>query len=70
MQEINNRRVSLAREMLSRTSKKIQVVAGECGFGNAVKLIRVFKQYVGQSPKRFRKQVEAAGRGAKGKKSK
>jgi LacI family transcriptional regulator len=61
LQEINGRRVERARDMLSRTTKKIQVVAGECGFGNAVKLIRVFKQYVGTSPKRFRKEATAGG---------
>jgi AraC-like DNA-binding protein len=49
--------------MLARTTKKIQVVAGECGFGNAVKLIRVFKQYVGTSPKRFRKEAVGASAG-------
>jgi LacI family transcriptional regulator len=55
LQEINTRRVGRARALLAETSKKIQVVAGECGFGNSVKLIRVFKQYVGTSPKRYRK---------------
>jgi len=57
LQEINGRRVKHAKELLSRTAKKIRVVAGECGFGNSVKMIRVFKQYEGVSPKRFRRQV-------------
>ena len=35
---------------------KIRTVAQECGFGSSVKLIRVFKQYVGTSPKRFRRE--------------
>jgi LacI family transcriptional regulator len=58
LQEINGRRVKHARELLAQTRKKIHVVAGECGFGSSVKLIRVFRQYVGTSPKRYRKQVK------------
>jgi LacI family transcriptional regulator len=57
LQEINGRRVKHAQQLLSSTRKKIHVVAGECGFGSSVKLIRVFRQYVGTSPKRYRKQV-------------
>ena len=55
LQEINSRRVKHAQSLLSATGKKIRVVAGECGFGSAVKLIRVFKQYAGTSPRRYRK---------------
>jgi LacI family transcriptional regulator len=55
LQEINTRRVKHAQTLLAQTGKKIRVVAGECGFGSAVKLIRVFKQYAGTSPKRYRK---------------
>ena len=57
LQEINGRRVKHAQALLAQTSKKINVVAGECGFGNSIKLIRVFRQYVGTSPKRYRKQI-------------
>jgi LacI family transcriptional regulator len=57
LQEINGRRVKHAKELLRETAKKIRVVAGECGFGNSVKMIRVFKQYEGMSPKRFRRQI-------------
>jgi LacI family transcriptional regulator len=56
LQEINGRRVKHAKELLRATAKKIRVVAGECGFGNSVKMIRVFKQYEGVSPKRYRQQ--------------
>jgi LacI family transcriptional regulator len=56
LQEINGRRVKAAKELLRATAKKIRVVAGECGFGNSVKMIRVFKQYEGVSPKRYRQQ--------------
>jgi LacI family transcriptional regulator len=59
LQEINGRRVKRAKELLRDSAKKIRVVAGECGFGNSVKMIRVFKQYEGVSPKRYRKQVGA-----------
>jgi LacI family transcriptional regulator len=58
LQEINGRRVKHAQGLLAATRKKIHVVAGECGFGSSVKLIRVFRQYVGTSPKRYRKQVK------------
>ena len=57
LQEINGRRVQHAQDLLRGTNKKIRVVAGECGFGGSVKLIRVFKQYVGTSPKRYRREV-------------
>ena len=57
LQEINGRRIGHAQDLLKGTNKKIRVVAGECGFGGSVKLIRVFKQYVGTSPKRYRKQL-------------
>ena len=60
LQEINGRRIGHAQELLKATNKKIRVVAGECGFGGSVKLIRVFKQYVGTSPKRYRKQLRCA----------
>jgi LacI family transcriptional regulator len=60
LQEINGRRIGHAQELLKGTNKKIRVVAGECGFGGSVKLIRVFKQYVGTSPKRYRKQLRCA----------
>jgi LacI family transcriptional regulator len=60
LQEINGRRVRLAQELLKGTNKKIRQVASECGFGGSVKLIRVFKQYAGTSPKRYRKEVRRA----------
>ena len=57
LQEINGRRIGHAQALLKQTNKKIRVVASECGFGGSVKLIRVFKQYVGTSPTRYRKQL-------------
>ena len=57
LQEINGRRILHAKALLGRTTKKIRVVAGECGFGNAVKMVRIFKQYEGVSPKHYRKQA-------------
>jgi LacI family transcriptional regulator len=60
LQEINGRRVRHAQELLKDSNLKIRAVAGECGFGGSVKLIRVFKQYVGTSPKRYRKEVRKA----------
>lgn len=60
LQEINGRRVKYAQELLQTTNKKIRVIAGECGFGGSVKLIRVFRQYAGTSPKRYRKEIRRA----------
>jgi LacI family transcriptional regulator len=60
LQEINSRRIEHAQRLLESTGKRIHQVAGECGFGNSVKLIRVFKQYMGTSPKRYRKQSRRA----------
>jgi LacI family transcriptional regulator len=60
LQEINGRRVTHAQTLLKTTNKKIHTVATECGFGGSVKMIRVFKQYVGTSPKRYRKELRRA----------
>jgi LacI family transcriptional regulator len=57
LQEINGRRVQLAQALLRATNKKIHAIAAECGFGASVKMIRVFRQYVGTSPKRYRKEI-------------
>ena len=57
LQEINGRRVQHAQKLLAQTGLKIRAVAYECGFGSAIKMIRIFKQYTGASPKRFRKQL-------------
>jgi LacI family transcriptional regulator len=57
LQEINGRRVKHAQKLLAETTMKIRSIAAECGFGSAVKMIRVFKQYAGTSPKRYRKQA-------------
>ncbi|HSI37106.1 MAG TPA: substrate-binding domain-containing protein [Tepidisphaeraceae bacterium] len=59
LQEINGRRVRHAQKLLQTTNKKVRAVALESGFGSAVKLIRVFGQYVGTSPKRYRRQWRA-----------
>jgi transcriptional regulator GlxA family with amidase domain len=61
LQEINGRRVERAQELLRETAKKVRVVAAECGFGNSMRLIRIFKQYTGVSPMAFRKQVAREG---------
>lgn len=54
LHEINGRRVRHAQQLLRSTNKKIHQIAVECGFGGSVKLIRVFRQYVGTSPMRYR----------------
>ena len=60
LQEINGRRISYAQDLLKRTNKKVRVIAADCGFGGSVKLIRVFQQYCGTSPKRYRTQIRRA----------
>jgi len=60
LQEINGRRVRHGQTLLKTTNRKIHAIAAECGFGSSVKMIRVFNQYVGTSPKRYRKELRRA----------
>jgi len=56
LQEINGRRVEYAKRLLATSSLKIRAIACESGFGSAVRMIRVFRQYTQQSPRQFRKE--------------
>jgi LacI family transcriptional regulator len=56
LQEINGRRVEYAKRLLVSTSLKIRAIACESGFGSAVRMIRVFRQYTQQSPRQYRKE--------------
>jgi LacI family transcriptional regulator len=60
LHEINGRRVKHAKDLLGDAAKKIRTVAGECGFESSVKLIRVFRQYTGTSPRRYRRVLKAS----------
>jgi LacI family transcriptional regulator len=60
LQEINGRRVEHAKRLLGGTNLKIRAVATESGFGSAVRLIRVFRQYTHQSPRQYRKEHNRA----------
>ncbi|MBT3293837.1 MAG: substrate-binding domain-containing protein [Verrucomicrobia bacterium] len=53
---LNRIRVDNAKRLLVDTSKKIETVAEECGFGNRINLHRHFKRSLGTSPAAFRKQ--------------
>lgn len=51
---INIIRLDKAKEMLKTTSKKIQDISEEIGFQDVTHFSRIFKNYVGVSPKEFR----------------
>lgn len=51
---INKFRVEQAEEMLLSTSQTVGEIAQACGFVNDSALIRIFKQYVGTTPGKFR----------------
>jgi LacI family transcriptional regulator len=66
LQEINGRRVRHAQSLLAGTGKKIRAVAGESGFESSVKLIRVFRQYTGTSPRKYRRTERATALAVRG----
>jgi AraC family transcriptional regulator len=52
---ITERRISLARELLTNTDGSVAVVAGECGFDSISYFCHTFKRLEGMSPLAFRK---------------
>lgn len=50
----NNRRVSIAKKLLSNSSLHIADIAGQCGFNNVTYFNRAFKKITGLSPKGYR----------------
>lgn len=52
---VNSVRTAAARKMLEQTDKKISVVAEECGFSTTAHFSRLFKEYTGMPPQKYRK---------------
>ena len=52
---LNSVRTAAARKMLEQTDKKISVVAEECGFSTTAHFSRLFKEYTGMPPQKYRK---------------
>ena len=50
----NNRRISIAKKLLSDSSLHIADIAGQCGFNNVTYFNRAFKKITGLSPKEYR----------------
>ena len=51
---LNRHRIQKAKELLIHSSDSITNIAGQVGFGDSAYFSRVFRQYTGQSPKRYR----------------
>jgi len=52
---LNCYRIYRAIDMLENTDKNILEISEECGFGNVVYFIKVFKQNIGVTPHKYRK---------------
>ncbi len=52
---LNIYRISMAKQMLKTTAKKISEIMNECGFSNAAHFTRSFKKSVGMTPHKYRK---------------
>jgi AraC-like DNA-binding protein len=57
MEWLNERRLQMARQYLSGTSKSIAEIAEDCGFADPFYFSRVFRKHFGQPPLRYRKAV-------------
>ena len=53
--EIHDRRIALAKRMLSDAETPISLVASKCGFCNIAYLSNVFRKETGLSPRAWRK---------------
>ena len=51
---LNKYRISIAKDLLANTGKKINEIAEEAGYNNVTSFIRVFKKYEGVSPGKFK----------------
>jgi AraC-like DNA-binding protein len=58
---LTQQRLRLAAEALRATDDKLETIARRCGFSNANYFCRSFRQHVGSTPARFRKQPWVAG---------
>lgn len=55
MDYLQHYRIQQACEKLTTTESKITDIAGQCGFENTSHFIRVFKDFIGSTPGRFRR---------------
>ena len=55
MNWLNERRIQQAARLLEQTSRTIQDIAGQCGFGSPFYFTRVFKKRFGKAPSAYRK---------------
>ena len=53
---VNQRRIQLARQLLSSTQLQIQTIAQHCGIPDVNYFSKIFKKYVGNTPKQFRQE--------------
>lgn len=58
LEEILRVRIDLARNLLSRTRLSVGEIADRCGFPNAQRFSLRFKQSTGQSPAKYRKELQ------------
>jgi AraC-like DNA-binding protein len=56
MEWLNQRRLQMASQYLSSTSKSVAEIAQECGFADQFYFSRVFRQHFSQSPLQYRKE--------------
>jgi AraC-like DNA-binding protein len=59
IQYLTQQRVAEARRLLLTTDMPILEIVYECGFGSTSQFYQAFENYVGQSPRKFRKQLAA-----------
>ena len=56
-QYVNQQRIEKAKKSLKQQNEAIADIALECGFANQSHFNKVFRQYVGTTPKKYREQV-------------
>lgn len=56
MEWLNQRRLQMASQYLSSTSKSVAEIAQDCGFADQFYFSRVFRQHFSQSPLQYRKE--------------
>lgn len=57
--EIRNARIARARTLLAESDLSMPAIAQRCGFGNAERLSRVFREILSMTPTAFRRQFRA-----------
>ena len=56
---VNQRRVKQAQQLLGSTKLQIQTVAQHCGIADVNYFSKIFKKYVGMTPKEYRRSVQS-----------